>query len=303
MEPGAVIRRLAPAAIFAFVLLVLWVLNGSRLELGTNDEGIYLDGAQRLVRGEKLYLDFFGYMSPGSYWAQEAFFRVFGVTRRAGRLPVLVYFAAQCSLLYWITARLASPAAGLAVVFFYFAFQTAASSFLTAQHRWDSATLSLGAIALWMNGFERRRASWFAGAGVLLGMAVFVTPSMAYLCAAGAVFLLATREMRRFFLAYAAGGAAAAALAGGALAAGGIFGAFVDQMFWLSKNYATANRMSYGSVIGGYPALFEDASGGELAVRAGVVACVALPAILPILSLGWLRLWRRLDRERSLILY
>jgi hypothetical protein len=53
--------------------------------------------------------------------------------------------------------------------------------------------------------------------------------------------------------------------------------------------------MPYGSILGGYGALFEDMSGSlDLAIRVLLVTCVALPAILPPLALlgwGWL-LWR-----------
>jgi hypothetical protein len=68
----------------------------------------------------------------------------------------------------------------------------------------------------------------------------------------------------------------------------------VEQILWLRQNYMV-NAMPYGSVLGGYSALFEDLSGNlDLVIRAILVSCVALPAILPPLALvawGWL-LWR-----------
>src|SRR5256885_8222053 len=97
--------------IFCGMFCLLMVLFGNRLVLSTADEGIYLEGAQRLLQGQKLYVDFFGYMSPGSYWAQALSFRLFGVTMTAGRIPVLIYFSINCALLYWLAARLSSPAA------------------------------------------------------------------------------------------------------------------------------------------------------------------------------------------------
>ena len=99
--------------VFAVVFLLLLLIDRNRLLFGTNDEGIYLDTANRMLHGERLYAAFFGYMSPGVYWVQEAFLRVFGVNMMAGRLPVLLYFSVECAMVYWLTARLASRGAAL----------------------------------------------------------------------------------------------------------------------------------------------------------------------------------------------
>lgn len=78
-----------PLAVFAGAAALLWFLFAHRLILGTNDEGIYLDAAERIVRGQKLYAGFFGYMTPGSFWIQTLAFHLFGVTQAAGRVPVI----------------------------------------------------------------------------------------------------------------------------------------------------------------------------------------------------------------------
>src|ERR1700691_477965 len=100
-----------PFAIFAGAFLLLWLLYGNRLILGTNDEGIYLDAAERILHGQKPYVDFFGYMSPGSFWIQALAFQLFGVTLAAGRVLVILYVALECSLIYWLVERFASRAA------------------------------------------------------------------------------------------------------------------------------------------------------------------------------------------------
>ncbi len=64
--------RTRPAVLVFFaVLALLAILQGSRFLL-TNDEGIMLEPAQRVAAGAHPYVDFFGYMSPGSYWIQAA---------------------------------------------------------------------------------------------------------------------------------------------------------------------------------------------------------------------------------------
>ena len=86
-----------PAAIFLFVVAALLAMHGQRMIL-TNDEGIVLESAQRMAAGGRLYVDFFGYMSPGSYWLQALVFRLFGVAMWTGRLIVILDFALQCAL-------------------------------------------------------------------------------------------------------------------------------------------------------------------------------------------------------------
>jgi hypothetical protein len=66
----------------------------------------------------------------------------------------------------------------------------------------------------------------------------------------------------------------------------GILPALLQQLGWLSRNYSSVNVMPYGAIIGGYTALFEGAGLWELPVRLGVVVCLALPALLPILAVG-----------------
>src|SRR5262245_58548513 len=101
----------------------------------TLDEGIILDAAARMLHGQTLYRDFFGYMSPGSYWLQEAAFSILGVSLKAGRVVVILDFAIECALLFWIVARLAGKRAGFVAVFLFFAFQATAPELLLAQHR------------------------------------------------------------------------------------------------------------------------------------------------------------------------
>ena len=66
-------------------------------------------------------------------------------------------------------------------------------------------------------------------------------------------------------------------------------------MAWLRQNYSSVNVLPYGSIIGGYRALLEGSHGGlETTVRLVLIACIALPAILPPLAilLGGVSLWR-----------
>ena len=95
-------------------------------------------------------------------------------------------------------------------------------------------------------------------------------------------------------------GATGAALGVGALLATGSLGAFIDNLLWAKNNYSEANRMAYGEVIGGYPALFDGASGaGDWIIRVMIVIGLTLPVWLPPLC-GLLVLK---NRDRNLIYF
>jgi 4-amino-4-deoxy-L-arabinose transferase-like glycosyltransferase len=120
---------------FVAVLLSLFLLEGSRVVF-TNDEGIILEAAQRMVRGERLYVDFFGYMSPGGYWLQSTAFRLFGINLPAARAVVFTDFALQSAVIAWLVARFASRRAAIAAVFIFVGLHIPQPGLLTAQHRW-----------------------------------------------------------------------------------------------------------------------------------------------------------------------
>ena len=279
------LRRAAPLLVFVGAALFLWFAFGNRLILGTNDEGIYLDAAQRILHGQKPYVDFFGVMTPCSFWIQALAFRLLGVTQLAGRAPVILYIALECALIYWLIERYASRAAGIVTALFFLAFQTADPSMITATHRWDSGALALGSIAICVAAQAELPRQWLAVSGFLIACAALATPSVALV---GIVTLVWLRKRAGWYLLGASmGGLAAVAV----LSLGGMLPAFVRQLQWLSRNYSSVNVMRYGSIIGGYRALFEGAGVWELPIRFCVVFCLALPAILPVAALlvGWRR--------------
>ncbi len=270
--------------IFLAVFTLLFWFQGNRFVL-TNDEGILLEPARQIAAGARPYVDFFGYMSPGSYWIQAAFFKLFGVSLWVGRLPVLLGLSLQCALLFWLTEVLSSRRAAWAASVVFLGFQVSDPSLLTAQHRWDSAALALAGLCLAVAAArEQWRGRAWAASGALLAAAAWCTPSMALVGVVEVTWLVCSVERRKSCLPVLAGAAAVTALAAGGLAAAGSWNAFLEQMLWLRHNYAMVNVMPYGSVIGGYAALFQGTSGAEMALRGLLVFCLALPAILPPLG-------------------
>jgi 4-amino-4-deoxy-L-arabinose transferase-like glycosyltransferase len=268
----------------------------------TNDEGIVLESAQRIASGARIYVDFFGYMSPGSYWLQALVFKILGVALWTGRLIVILDFALQCALVYWLAAKLSSWRTATAVTVTFAGFQVADPAFLTSTHRWDSATFALAGLCLAISALSDGRRWKWALSGAALAAAAWCTPSVAIVAVVVALWLAVSRERRKHLIPLV-GGASAIGLAGvAALMSTGSLGAFLAQMAWLRQNYSGVNVLPYGSIIGGYRALLEGSRGTpETIVRLILIACVALPAILPPLAilLGGLVLWRGLWREEA----
>src|SRR5215471_12081317 len=168
MPDFAETRRPAAAAwtIFFAVACTLLCLHANRLILSL-DEGVVLEAAQRMLHGKRLYTDFFVPVSPGSFWLRELAFRLLGLSLRAGRLIVILDFAALCALTFSLVARLVSWKAALIVVAMYFALVATNPTNILPGHRWDSAAISLLAIVLCVKGADNGRRGCWIGAGVL----------------------------------------------------------------------------------------------------------------------------------------
>jgi hypothetical protein len=272
------------AAIFLAVAAMLLAVHGNRV-VSTNDEGILLDAAQRVAGGERPYVDFWAYMTPGSYWLQAIIFRFFGISLLSARVLVIFDFSLQCALVFWLTSRLASLRTASVATLAFLGFQLADPSFLTAQHRWDSSTYALAGVAMAVS--SSSRFNWIA-TGAVLTFAAWCTPTvgMVFLVVAG--WLAFQPARRAALIPFIAGAGVLSAAAVALLAAQGGLLPLIQQMLWLRENYLV-NAMPYGSIIGGYGALFEDLSGNlDIAIRGILVACVALPAILPpVALLAW----------------
>jgi Dolichyl-phosphate-mannose-protein mannosyltransferase len=300
-EPSLWLQWLpALALVTAVTSLLLWLYGD--LLVFTNDEGILLEAAQRMLRGQKLYVDFFGYMSPGSYWLHELALRLFGATLRSGRIVMILGFAVQCAFVLWLTSHFTSRSVAWACATFFIVFQISQPALLIPNHRIDSAAISLVSIAFCLQGFWTAKRRWWIAGGASVVLATLCTPSIALVAMVTVGWLLCRRELRCYFWSYAGGVLFAAVLFIGIMASTGILLPFLNQMVWLRTNYSEVNWMRYGSIIGGYSASFRNLSPSGYLIHLGILVCFALPAILPILVLaGWVvEYFSRRQRQQSL---
>jgi hypothetical protein len=278
-------KWLVGLALFALSFLYLYWVAGEVLRI-SGDEGIYLQGGRLVALGQQPYRDFFTITGPLSFWIEGILAFWSGMSLAVMRLPPVFDAAFVACAVYYLTSRYASVlySAGTAIAFM--AYQVRLRQ-LNVNHRWDSAALSMGAILLALRA-QRTRSRWlWAGSGFLIVASSCATPSM-LVVAIPLLFWCGRRDWRGT-PALLGGGALAAAIAAAYLQAGHALLPMIQSMRWTSANYTQANRVFYGGIFLGGPAV-------EAAGWLGMVAFgfSLLPAIFPPLAiLGWVLHFRR----------
>jgi 4-amino-4-deoxy-L-arabinose transferase-like glycosyltransferase len=224
--------------------------------LMNGDEGIILQGAQRILRGEVLYRDFFAFFTPGSYYWIAFFFKVFGSSIGVGRAVLLIEGALLSVLTYLLARRVCSR---------WSAFLASALVTLTGLpnrflvlHNWDStlwAFLTMYCAVIYL---QNPRRLWLFAAGLFAAVTCLFEQSKGAGIVLGvglAAIILVTSagEMRSLTNLRLV----AAFIVGFALPLLFTFVYFgmhhaLFQMFqdwlWPLRNYSAANRTSYGFV-------------------------------------------------------
>jgi len=275
--------------VFLCAFAYLGWLAASRFTLVLNDEGIYLDGGLRVLRGQVPYRDFFSLTGPGTFALMAASLRVFGTTLAAGRMPVVFDIAILTACLFWLASKLSNPLTAAFTSFTFLAFTTLGETAVVANHRWDSSAWAVLAATLIIAASEK---SVFAfAAGIAIGIAAWCTPPVALVVVALGVCLVAYPSTRGLLTTYAGG--VAVVLAAGLIwiASVGALPAMLDSLLWSAANYAGANRVWYGSVTGGYGNLLHGGTLVDTASTIAVLLFLTLPATLPFFSAIWL--WKR----------
>ena len=293
---------------FAILFLVtagLLYFHGTRYVV-TLDEGVVLETAQRMVSGQRLYVDFFGYMSPGGYWMQELIFRIFGISLLAGRILPILWCALQASLVFRLTDRFANRLAASIATLLFVTLQLEDHTNISAKHRWDSAALALLSVSFAVDAKDKQSRWRWAASGAFACAAVLCTPSMAILAVITLLWICSAKEWKSCAV-YLSGVAGLGVPAMILLLSEGILQPFVNQMLWLSHSHSEVNAMAYGSIMGGYSKILANGEGIGKLLPLGLATCLALPAILPVLGISgltWEALRGKVKREeKSVFLY
>ncbi|MBI4165529.1 MAG: glycosyltransferase family 39 protein [Acidobacteria bacterium] len=254
--------------VFAVSMIYLWPYRAVTDLF--QDEGIVLEGAQRILDGQVLYRDFFSFYTPGSFYSMALLFKIFGSSYLVAR-TLLPIFGGLFSLLTYLLARRVTSRWIALLAAYLFLVIGLPYRFLHL-HNWDSMVLAYLALYCAVRLAEAPKGNWaFAtgtfvslttlfehskGAGLLIGLAI----GFAVLTRWGRESPILTRG--RF-----------AALAGGLVwpfipvfayfASQGALGQMIADWTWPLYNYSESNRLPYGWINispSGWEALFGSGS-------------------------------------------
>jgi hypothetical protein len=171
-------------ALAIFLLSFFYLCIFRRYSWVDPDEGIILQGAQRILDGQVLYRDFFSFFTPGSYYLVALVLRVFGDSYLVAHTALALLGAALSPITYLLARRVCSRQASLLVTFLMTV--TALPWRFIVIHNWDSTLWACLALYSAVRLLESPTVSWaFAaatftsltalfeqskGAGLLLGL-------------------------------------------------------------------------------------------------------------------------------------
>jgi 4-amino-4-deoxy-L-arabinose transferase-like glycosyltransferase len=299
--PEAQFRWDRHLALILFLLSFLYLCLFRRPTAMEPDEGIILQGAQRILSGQIPYRDFFSFYTPGSYYSLALLFRIFGSSIVVARTALAFTGAILSLITYLLARRVCSPTVALAMA----ALATATSlpyRFLVL-HNWDSTLWACLAIYCAVRLLERPNLKWSFALGSLASLTVLSEQSKgAGLCLGLGIGLLAIfflqRESRLLSRV-----SIIAALVGLAWPFVITFGYFISQhaaynmladWLWPLQHYSQANRVPYGYQNWTDEARHAIFASGSLPIRLITVLtispCLWIPA-LPLLAAAYLVYW------------
>jgi hypothetical protein len=187
---------LVTAALCVPLIRYVWFLG---------DEGVLLHGAERMLRGEKIYMDFFEFLPPGGFMIMEGWFGVAGISLLSARvLAILTIVGISCFT--YLACRQASKNAQLSALIAIGLTIVSQGDWTQISHHYFTTLLSM--IVAWaaLASVEHAR-PWRLGpftAGITAGAAVMVTPHRgALVMLAAATAFLNFRRYRSELLIYA----------------------------------------------------------------------------------------------------
>ena len=170
----------------------------------SGDEGVLLNGAERMLRGSRIYVDFFEFLPPGGFVLTAAWFSIAGISVGSARsLAILTIVGIACFT--YLACWQASKNAPLSAVLATFWVVMSQGALTGVSHHWLTTLFSMVAAWAALANIEHARhwLRWPLIAGAAAGMAAMVTPhrgALAMLAAATAFLNL--RRPRTELIAY-----------------------------------------------------------------------------------------------------
>ncbi len=276
------------------------------------DEGIYLEGGEKLLEGQVPYRDYFAFTGPLVYWTEAGLQSMFGRNMPPLRLSATASLALMVLAVFAITTRFTHVEYGLGAAILYLSYISVSTYMVIVNHRWLSAGFS--AAALWAavvaateaeHAAANARRKWLWGlAGVFSALSAWATPS--FILGVG-VYLVWLLLRERQHLLHFVGGVCLISLPAIAwLAIHGALTPMINNLFWVAGRYSRANAVPYGYSVGGPGPKWDDPT-EKLMVRFFAAVGAARYRIAPfgvpiILAINAYWAWRgQLSREKQLL--
>jgi hypothetical protein len=297
-----------------WIVLLLFLSSCLYLALFRNytvfnaDEGVILQGAERVLAGQVLYRDFFSFYTPGSFYWMAFLFRIFGNSMLVARAALVLYGGVFAALTYLLArrvcARWSSLLAASAVTLTCLPYR------FVILHNWDSTLLAYLSLYCAVLLVENRHWAWAWAAGSFAALTFLFEQSKGSgliigLLAAWFLIRWCSRgdrfPGRKQVIATMLGFLWPFALTFGYFAAKHSVREMAADWTWAVFHYSAANKLPYGFVVLSTP----DAAGvlsGSWASKAILAIVVGPFFFIPILPFAaaaillWLVL-RRFQRK------
>jgi hypothetical protein len=220
-----------------------------------HDEGVLLNGAERMLRGEKIYIDFFAFLPPGGFMIMEGWFGIAGTSVLSARILAILTIAGISCFIY-SACRQASKDAQLSALIAIGWTVVSQGDWTQISHHWFTTLFSTIAVWAALASVEHtwpRLLGPFT-AGIAAGAAVMVTPNRgALVMLAAATVFLNFRRYRSELLTYVLASALIPiCLIAYVIMRGALTAAFNDVILAMAARYTSFNAVPFGFWAGYY---------------------------------------------------
>jgi 4-amino-4-deoxy-L-arabinose transferase-like glycosyltransferase len=296
-------------ALLVFLVSGLYLYLFHDYTILNGDEGIMLQGTQRILQGQVLYRDFFSFYTPGSYYWLALLFRIFGSSMLVGRAALVVYGGLFSVLTYLLARRVCSRWSALLAV--YLVTLTCLPYRFLVSHNWDStllAYLALYCAVLWI---ERGHRGWALSTGSFAALTFLFEQSkgagLVLGLVAGFMVIVWRGQLRNVFRARQVAGLATG-FAWPFIATLSYFTAkhgmrdMLEGWAWPLFHYSVANQLPYGHVVmsPNGPGFWSGPWGSRV-IMSIVLGPLLLIPVLPIIAVG-IFIWFTFRRSRRELL-
>jgi hypothetical protein len=268
-EGRPAVRRVWLEAAGVAAVSLISLIPHFHLPIVDPDEGILASGAERILRGQVPYRDFFSELGPASFYLHALIFKLGSIHVLSLRLTAWLLGGALTALLYVLARRLLRAAWAVAAVA-AFPLVCYPLAYRVSHHWWANLFLLLTVLALSAGGcgefFEssKARLRWCAVAGALAGATLLAMQSKGlwaivmgllfivlepWLALAGGNRTSPSTVLHRA-MAFVVGSAAILGLMAGYFASQGALGAWIDaNLIFLFTNYRAYLDVPQASAI------------------------------------------------------